>query len=116
MACVPPAGDTPFLAFPASGSTGNSPNIGQVIVADQTALGSGWDAVVTVSGIGSQLGGTFQPAALPLPSPNATPPFANPVYESSAFNVAVPAGSTVQVSVNNLNSTCTPVVIGSFGT
>jgi hypothetical protein len=52
----------------------------------------------------------------PLPTPNAIPAFANPVYQSSGNPGATfVSGSTISVYLNDANSGCVPATsLGSF--
>ena len=52
----------------------------------------------------------------PLPTPNAVPTFANPVYAASGNPGATfVAGSSITVYLNNVNSGCVPTLsLGSF--
>ena len=117
--CSPPPGVHSALVYPAPGATAVPDAFGQVIIGSTAALPSSWDvAVVTARSPNGLLGGTFQPASPPFPTPNATPSFANPVYQSSSFSGATFPGEVVQVYLNNTASqNCTPVgPIGSFTT
>jgi hypothetical protein len=117
--CSPPAGTQTALAYPAPGATAIPDQFGQVIIAASPALPSSWDVVLTtVLSPNGVAGGTFTTATPPFPTPNATPGFANPTYQSSSFGNAVFPGEVVQVFLNNTASqTCTPIgPIGSFTT
>ena len=116
--CGPPVGNSVVLAYPAPGATAVPDNFGQVILASASALPSSYD--VYVVNTTTQVAGYFagvSAAPNPLPTPNATPPFANPVYQASVNNGAVGIfpGDALTVYLNNGNSTCVPTTsIGSF--
>lgn len=116
--CSPPAGTQTALVYPAPGATAVPDNVGQIIIGASPALPSSWNVVVATAlnpqGVG---GGTFTTFTGTLPTPNATPGFANPVYQSSSFGNAVFPGEVVNVFLNNTGSNCTPMgPIGSFTT
>ena len=118
--CSPPPGVQSALVYPAPGSTAIPDAFGQVIIGSTAALPSSWDVVLTTalspSSVGGVHGGTFQSASPPFPTPNATPSFSNPVYQSSSFSGTFP-GEVVQVYLNDTSSNCTPAgPIGSFTT
>lgn len=132
--CTVPAGMQYSLVYPVPSSTGNPTNLSEVVVATSGTLpptwmtGNGWDIVLnyTATGAypGSALGGEFTattPSA--IPTPNATPAFANPSYFQSTFsyasnaNAPLPPGTSITATLNNLNSSCYPgVTIGTFST
>ncbi len=116
--CSPPAGVQSELVYPAPGSTAIPDTFGQIIIGSTAALPSSWDvAVVTARSSNGLLGGTFQNATPPFPTPNATPSFSNPVYQSSSFSGLTFQGEVVQVYLNNTAQNCTPLgPIGSFTT
>ena len=106
------------LIYPAPGATGIPDAFGQVIVASSPSpLPTSWNVVVVTAISPSGVSGnTFQPATPPFPTPNATPSFSSPQYQSSAFGQNFP-GEVVTVFLNNTASTCTPVgPLGSFTT
>ena len=114
--CLGQVGATSALVFPAQNATGVPDNVGQVIIGTTTTLPSGWNVeLFTTAGFLVAIGGGVTPAPNPLPTPNTIPPFANPVYQSSAMPV-LPAATTLQVGVNNLNSSCVPTIVGVFTT
>lgn len=114
--CNPPSGTQYALVYPAPNSTAIPDQFGQIIIGASPALPSSWN-VVTSTVIANTPGGTFQTFTGTLPSPNATPAFANPTYQSSSFSGLTFAGEVVNVYLNNTASTCTPLgPIGSFTT
>lgn len=116
--CAPPSGTQYALVYPAPGATAIPDTFGQIIIGANPALPSGWNVVVTSARSPNGVaGGAFQAAAQPFPTPNATPSFANPTYQSSSFSGANFPGEVVDVFLNNLKSNCTPLgPIGSFTT
>ena len=114
--CLAQVGATGALVYPAQSATGVPDNVGQVIIGTTTTLPSSWNVeLFFTSGFLAAIGGSVTPAPNPLPTPNTIPPFANPVYQSSAMPV-LPAGTTFQVGVNNTASTCLPTIVGVFTT
>lgn len=116
--CSPPSGTQFALVYPAPNATAVPDAFGQIIIGTSPALPSSWNVVVATAispnGVG---GGTVQTAATPLPTPNATPSFANPVYQSSSFSGGTFPGEVVSVFLNNTSSNCTPLgPVGSFTT
>lgn len=116
--CSPPAGTQTALVYPAPNSTSIPDQFGQIIIGSSTALPSSWNVVVATvvspQGVG---GGTVQSAAPPFPTPNATPGFANPVYQSSSFQGITFGSEVVRVFLNNTGTNCTPLgPIGQFTT
>jgi hypothetical protein len=116
--CSPPAGSQNALVYPAPGATAIPDAFGQVIIGSTVALPASWNVVVVTAispnGVG---GGTFQSAAQPFPTPNATPSFANPVYQSSSFSNRTFPGEVVTVFLNDTSTNCTPLgPLGSFTT
>jgi hypothetical protein len=106
------------LVYPAPGATAVPDAFGQIVVGSTSALPTGWGlTVVNVLGQGVN-GSAVQTAPTPLPTPNQTPTFANPVYQTSLMPSGTSfAGSSIAVFLNNLNSNCTPSVqIGTFTT
>lgn len=121
--CAPPGGIQSVLVYPAPSATGVSDANGQIVIGSTAALPTGtatdnWDIVIVDSVFPS---GTTMPGALtttvpPFPTPNATPSFPNPVYQTQAFGTAFAAGQTVKVYVNNLATSCAPLLLGQFST
>lgn len=119
MACGTPSGVTqgPVLVYPAPGATAVPDAFGQIVVASNVAMPNTWDVAVYTAAGGGATGAGFQAASPPFPTPNASPTFANPVYQSSSFVGTDIPGSTVAVYLNELDSNCTPSVeIGTFTT
>ena len=119
--CAPPSGTQYALVYPAPNSTAIPDTFGQIIIGASPALPSNWDVVVTTAlspaSVGGVHGGTFQTTAPPFPTPNATPSFANPTYQSSSFSGGNFPGEVVNVFLNNTSTNCTPLgPIGSFTT
>ncbi len=115
--CGPPVGNSVVLAYPAPGATAVPDNFGLVVLASATALPSSYQAVVlNTTTQNSVTFNSVQPAPNPLPSPIATPPFANPIYQASGNPGATfVSGSTINVYLNNTASTCVPTnSLGSF--
>ena len=121
------------LVYPVPGSTGNPTTLSEVVVATSGTLpaqwqaGSGWDVELTYTPSGTYpgavFGAGFASAAAPFPTPNATPPFANPQYWASTMsyaanaNTPLPPGVLITATLNNLNSSCAPgVTFGTFST
>lgn len=108
--CSPPSGTQTALVYPAPNATGVPDQLGQVVIGASPALPSSWNVVLVRASTGGSLGGgNFTAAPQPLPTPNATPPFANPVYQSSSFGNSVFGGLVLQVFLNDTASNCTPV-------
>jgi hypothetical protein len=116
VSCLMQVGATSALVFPAQNASAVPDNVGQVIIGTTTTLPSGWNVqLFTTGGLLVASGNRVQPAPSPLPTPNTVPPFANPIYQTSAMP-SLPAATTLQVGVNNLNSNCLPSVVGVFTT
>ena len=107
------------LVYPAPGSTGIPDNFQGVVFGSQTTLTANYQAFVVPAGSST---GTYlnfvAPAPNPLPSPNATPSFANPIYqESSSGGLILPAATQIGVYLNDANSNCVPsALLGTFTT
>ncbi len=115
--CGPPGGTQTVLVYPAPGSSGIPDNVGLVVLGSTTALPSGFQAyIVNNTTQNSLLFNVVGAAPNPLPTPNAVPSFASPVYQASGNpGVTFVAGSTLTVYLNNANSTCVPTTsLGSF--
>ncbi|HTV73371.1 MAG TPA: hypothetical protein VME66_06700 [Candidatus Acidoferrales bacterium] len=109
--CNPPNGVQTVLVYPAPGATGIPDNFGEVIFASTgTGLSASDQAFLvdnSTSGEQEYAFATVTAWSSPLPSPAATPPFANAVYQSSASTVAeFPEGHNFTVVLNNANSNC----------
>ncbi len=115
---TPPGVSQTVMVYPAPGATGVPDSLTQVIVGSTSAIPSGWGVTLIAPATGQGLqGGAFQTAPAPLPTPNQTPTFANPVYQTSTFSALDVAGSSIAVYLNNLNSDCVESQqIGSFTT
>ena len=106
------------LVYPAPNTTVNSANVSSVVVAVNAALPAGtfnfgFSAPSGYSGL-TQNSATVITASQ-VPSPSATPSFANPVYESVSLVSFLPSATpSISVYLNNFNSTCTPA--GPYGT
>jgi hypothetical protein len=121
--CAPPNGTQTVLVYPAPSATGVTDSNGQIVIGSTAALPTGtstdnWDIVIVDNVFP---GGTTMPGALttttpPFPTPNATPSFANPVYQTQAFGSPFAAGQTVKVFINNLATNCSPLLLGQFST
>jgi hypothetical protein len=113
--CGAPQG-TVIVAYPAPGSTGVPDNFPGIIFASTHALFSSYQAIVVPNG--SSIGTPLAPVAMftpPLPTPNQTPSFANPIYQMSAANgYILPAATLINVYLNDLNSNCSPRLLSSF--
>jgi len=116
-ACGLPVGTSTVLVYPAPGATGIPDNFGTVVLGSTVALPGTYSTfVVNNSTLNSVFFNQLGTAPNPLPSPNATPAFANPVYQSSGNPGATfVAGSSVSVYLNNTNSNCVPTqLLGTF--
>ena len=106
------------LAYPVPGASGVPDSPGQVVIAASTALPNSWQVVLQFPYGGllpEDLLNTVAPAA--VPTPYATPSFANPVYQSSGLTSALPAATTVNVLLNNQASNCNSFPsVGTFTT
>jgi hypothetical protein len=115
--CGAPSGPV-SLAYPAPGSTGIPDNFSGVIFVSKNGLYNSYQAWLALPG--ASLPVVLQPVAnapTPLPSPLATPSYANPIYQmSSSGAVVLPAASKIGVYLNNANSSCTASYQGSFTT
>lgn len=118
--CVLPAGTQTVLVYPAPGATAVPGTFGQVIIGSTAALPSSWVVAVTDAlnpPPNYIFSGGLQTASPPFPTPNATPSFANPQYQSGSYSgITFAPGQTVTAYVNNTASNCTPVQIGTFST
>lgn len=116
--CTIPA--TSFaVVYPAPNASAVPDAIQQIIVAVNSPLPASWNAVIQYPSGGVVQTAVGAPVATvnpPFPTPNATPSFANPVYQSSSFptNPVVPSGATVTVFLNDLGSNCTPTSVSTY--
>ena len=113
-ACTLPSGMQAALVYPPPNSTANGSQFGQVIIATTGTLPTDWASWDVELGfpnapIAPLFGTALTTAPSPLPSPAATPPFANPTYWKSAFG-SVPTGTTMTAALNDLASNCSPPV------
>ena len=116
LTCGAPQG-TVALAYPAPGATGIPDNFQGVVFASTNGLTSSYEAVVVPAG--SSQGTVLAPVATapsPLPSPYATPTFANPIYQESASDgYLLPAATQISVYLNDANSNCSAQkLLGTF--
>lgn len=112
------------MIYPIPGATGVPDAPQQIVFAVGTPLPSIWNLYIsnaanaqgTVSGY---TGAGFQTiTAAQVPSPAATPSFANPVYQSVTLSGPLaPAATTWWIWVNDSAGNCTPLgPVGSFTT
>lgn len=114
---TPPGVAQTVLVYPAPGATGVPDSIGNIIVGSTSAIPNTWGLTVINALAQGGNGAAFISAPTPFPTPNQTPGFANPVYQSSSVAGLVTAGSTIAVFFNNLGSNCLPSTqIGTFTT
>jgi len=102
--------------YPINGST-NVPDSTQVVyVASSVALGSQYQNAVLPPGGYLQSGNQFSQVPLSqVPTPRATPGFANPIYYQTAVGT-LSSASTWTFYLNNTNSNCQPVQYLQFTT
>jgi hypothetical protein len=116
--CTFPTGTQVALAYPAPGATAVPDSPGQVVIAASSPLPNSWQVVLQFpyGGLAPEgLLNTIAPGA--VPTPFATPTFANPAYQSSGLTSALPAAATINVLLNNQASNCNSFPqIGSFTT
>jgi hypothetical protein len=115
--CKPPSGVQTVLVYPAPNSTAIPTALPLVVLGSTSALPSGYGALVV--NITTQNGYYYNNVGLPpspIPTPYATPSFANPVYQASGNpGVTWVSGSTLAVYLNNTRSNCNPTYqLGSF--
>ncbi|HTZ55544.1 MAG TPA: hypothetical protein VMB20_10820 [Candidatus Acidoferrum sp.] len=118
--CAP--GTTVQMIYPIPGATGVPDAPQQIVFAVGTALPNIWNAYLSnaSSGNGTVNGytaGVQTITAAQVPSPSATPSFANPVYQSVTLSgsLAPPTGTTWYVWINDTAGNCTPLgPLGSF--
>ena len=104
------------LVYPAPNSTGIPDNFAGVIFGTASGLASSSQALLLPAGSSTYESlESIATAPSPLPSPNAIPTYASPVYQESASGgYVLPATTQIGVYYNNYGSNCTPVLIGSF--
>ncbi len=116
--CTLPTGTQVALAYPISGVTGVPDSPGQIVIAASTALPNTWQVVLELpNGALAPEGvlNTVSPST--IPTPFATPGFANPVYQSSGLTGPLPSATTIAVLLNNQASSCNSYPqIGTFTT
>jgi hypothetical protein len=119
--CAP--GTTVQMIYPIPGATGVPDAPQQIVFAVGTALPTTWNAYLSNSSSGNgTAGGYTNPlqtiTASQVPSPSATPSFANPVYQSVTLGGSLtPPTTTWYVWINNYTGNCTPLgPLGSFTT
>ncbi len=110
------------MIYPIPGATGVPDAPQQIAFAVGTALNSNWNVYLSNASNGNgTLGGQTVPlqtiTAGQVPSPSATPSFANPVYQSVTLGTSLAAATTWYVWINNTSGNCTPLgPLGSFTT
>jgi hypothetical protein len=116
--CVVPSGTLVALAYPEPGATHVPDSPGQVVIAVSSPLPATWQVVLEYPGGGLAPEGLLNAIApSSIPTPYATPTFAAPSYESSGLGSALPAGTTLEVLLNDQSSSCNQFPqIGSFTT
>ena len=121
--CGPPSGIQSVLVYPAPSATGVNDANGQIVIGSTAALPTNtstdnWDIAIVdnVFPNGTTMPGALTTTTPPFPTPNATPSFANPVYQTQAFGSPFAAGQTVKVYINNLATNCAPLLLGQFST
>ncbi|HEX3467407.1 MAG TPA: hypothetical protein VHT05_04945 [Candidatus Elarobacter sp.] len=115
--CVLPTGTQAALAYPAPSATGVSDSPGQVVVAASPALPSNWQVVLAYGGVFAYESVLNPISQSSVPTPYATPTFANPTYESSGLSGPLPSGATITVLLNNESSSCNGYLqLGTFTT
>jgi hypothetical protein len=117
--CQPPSGTQTVLVYPAPGATGVVDSNGEIVIGSTAALDpTTWNIVILDANNpnGVQLPGTLAATSPPFPTPNATPPFANPQYQEQTAGVPIGANQVVTVYINNYKSSCAPIQIGQFST
>jgi hypothetical protein len=116
--CVLPSGEQISLAYPIPGATGVPDSPGQIILAESVALPNSWQIILSLAnGSAANAEGVVLTAASPLPTPFATPAFANPIYQSSALTSGLASATTLIVLLNNQASNCNGLInLGQFTT
>lgn len=106
------------VVYPAPGATGIPDNLPGIVFATSGGLAATSQALLVPAGSSVFLPFAYVAAAPnPLPSPNAPPSFANPVYqESASAGTILPAATLVSVYFNEANSNCTPGLLSTFTT
>ena len=115
--CVAPAGTQIQMVYPVPGATGVPDTFTQIVLATSGTVPATFDVTLVGSTLaGVAYFGSVLPAPTPLPSPVATPSFANPVYLTSTNGgYTFAPGTTVTAQINDLGSSCVPgTVLGTF--
>jgi hypothetical protein len=117
LQCGAPTGKY-TLVYPAPNATGIPDNLPGIIFGSTNGLSASYQALVLPAGSSTPIAFEFiAPAPVPLPSPNAIPSFANPIYQESASGGTIlPPATQVAVYLNDGNSNCTSTYSGSFTT
>ena len=109
--CVVPSGTLVALAYPEPGATHVPDSPGQIVIAVSSPLPP---STASAAATGPRCSAR---SASSIPTPYATPTFAAPSYESSGLGSALPAGTTMEVLLNDQSSSCNQFPqIGSFTT
>jgi len=100
--CAPPSGTQTTLVYPAPGATGIPDDFGLVVLGSTAALPPSYQVhVVNNTGQNAVSFGSMSAATDPLPTPNAPPAFASPVYQASVNpGQTFAAGTIVSVYLN----------------
>jgi len=118
-ACGPPANVSTVLVYPAPNATGIPDNFPYVVLGSTAALPAYYQVYVVNNTTGNAVYfNSVSTPPNPIPTPSATPSFANPVYQSSGTptGVSFVAGSSITVYLNNANNpNCVPATaLGTF--
>lgn len=118
--CAP--GTTVQLVYPIPGATGVPDSPQQIVFAAASPLPASYNAVLnnanTLNGNQAYTAATVKViAASQVPTPSATPSFANPTYESVTLLSGFTSAQTIYVWLNDTANNCTPLgPVGSFTT
>src|SRR6266404_6189948 len=82
---TPPGVTQSVLVYPALGATSVPDAFGQIVVGSTSSIPANWGVTIVNAFGASANGNAFTTAPSPLPTPNQTPSFSNPVYQSSSF-------------------------------
>jgi hypothetical protein len=115
--CALPTGTLVALAYPEPGATAVPTNAGQVVLAVSSPLPNNWQVVLQLP-YGDFFEAVLNPIApSSIPTPYAVPTFASPTYQSSGLTGPLPAGTLIEVLLNNEASDCNEFSpVGSFTT
>lgn len=108
-----PAGVQTQLLYPKPGATAVPDAPQQIVFAISSPLPTWGAALLPPSGAGIYANAFQTITAGQVPTPSATPSFANPIYVSSSLPGSLPAASAIGVYLNDLNSSCIPVTTGA---